>query len=211
MKRIFFLLALVLFASAAHGQDAAAERPHWTFEMKAGRFTPDLPEWNRYYDRKDMPEYALAAAYKITRHIEAGVEAGYLTTRGSALAPLHGNLLTGEVAYSLYPVSAFVLFRGVVSEKQWLVPYAGGGYTKMFYREVVQEQNTIKGSADGYHARAGIQVLLDGLDPGGSSNMYMEYGIFHTYLFVEAKYTRAEVSSINLGGTGWLAGLLFEF
>jgi hypothetical protein len=46
--------------------------------------------------------------------------------------------------------------------------------------------------------------------------MYLDYGVFHTYLFFEAEYIRATVNtvtsgSVNLGGTSWLAGLLFEF
>jgi hypothetical protein len=204
------VLAFFLIATAAHGQDADVDQPHWTFEMKAGRFMPDLPEWNRFHNRKYMPEYAASVAYKLIRQIEAGVEAGYLTTKGIAFAPQH-NLLTGSVTYTLYPVNAFVLFRGIIRESQWLVPYAGGGYTKMFYRETVEDQSAIKGSVNGYHARAGIQILLDGLDPGGANNLTMEYGILHSYLFIEARYSRAVVSSINLGGTSYLSGLMFEF
>jgi len=211
LKNIILVCALFMLPAAAYAQDAVVDRPHWSFEMKAGNFEPDLPEWTRYHGRKDMPEYGAAVAYKFIRQVEAGVELGYLTAKGPALAPRHNNLLTGSSTYSLFPVNAFVIFRGVFNEKQWLVPYAGGGYTKMFYREQVEGQSTIKGSADGYHSRAGVQLLLDVLDPGGSNNMYMEYAIFHTYLFVEGKYTRAVVSSTNLGGTSYLAGLLFEF
>ena len=69
---------------------------------------------------------------------------------------------------------------------------------------------------DGYHGRAGLQLLLDNMDPRAAGNLYTDYGIFHTYLFFEAQYIRAMVSdldgvSVNLGGTSYLAGLLFEF
>lgn len=171
---------------------------------------PDLPEWSRYNSRKYITEYAGSFAYKFVRQAEVGLEAGYLSTKSTAYAPSH-HLLTGSVTYSLYPVNAFILFRGVVKEGQWLVPYVGGGYTRMFYRETVEDQGTIKGSANGYHARAGLQLLLDGLDPSGAGNLFMEFGIVHTYLVLEARYTRAVVSSINLGGKSYLAGLLFEF
>jgi hypothetical protein len=81
----------------------------------------------------------------------------------------------------------------------------------MYYREKVEGQDTVSGSANGYHARGGLQLLLDGLDQSAANGMYMDYGIFHTYLFIEAKYTHAVISGIDLGGTSYLAGLLFEF
>jgi hypothetical protein len=43
--------------------------------------------------------------------------------------------LNGEVDYDLYPVNVFVLVRGVINENQWLVPYIGGGWTRMYYHE----------------------------------------------------------------------------
>jgi len=74
----------------------------------------------------------------------------------------------------------------------------------MYYREKVQYQGDVKGSTDGYHARAGLQIVLDSMDPRASSKMYRDYGVFHTSLFLEARSIRAMVTdldgtSINLG------------
>jgi hypothetical protein len=88
----------------------------------------------------------------------------------------------------------------------------------MFYREEIEFQGVVRGYVDGYHARGGIQLDLNALDPVAGNNLFLDYGIYHTYLFLEANYTRAMVDtvgtpsqSINLGGTSWLGGLLFEF
>ncbi len=210
MKKIVLLLLLCLIPTISLAAEPVEDRPHWSFEFKGGMFTPSLANWARYFGKRDMPEYGLSLAYKVMRQIEVGVEGGFLEARGQAFAPLH-QIAAGRVTYDLYPVSAFFLLRGVFNENQWIVPYAGGGYTKMFYREKVEGQDTVSGSANGYHARGGLQFLLDGLDRSAANNMYIDYGVFHTYLFVEAKYTHAVVSGINLGGTSYLAGLLFEF
>ena len=74
----------------------------------------------------------------------------------------------------------------------------------------------VRGAANGYHARAGLQLLLDGIDQSAANSLYLDYGVYHTYLFLEAEYTRAMVDtvsggSVNLGGTSWLGGFLFEF
>jgi len=210
VKYYLLLLVLVLMPMRAYAEDPVLGRPYWSLEMKGGLFEPALPDWAHYYSRRDMPELDLSLAYKVTRRVEIGIESGVLWAKGQGYAPLHGTL-GGSVNYDLYPVNLFVLVRGVMDENQWVVPYIGGGYTKMFYSEKIEGQGSVKGSANGYHARGGLQFLLDGLDDSAANSLYGDYGIFHTYFFIEAKYTHAVVASSNLGGTSYLAGLLFEF
>ncbi len=74
----------------------------------------------------------------------------------------------------------------------------------------------VKGYADGSHIRGGLQLLLDELDQRAATNMLRDYGVYHTYFFVEAQRSKAMINdvtgvSINLGGTSILGGLLFEF
>jgi hypothetical protein len=153
--------------------------------------------------------------------VELGVEGGYTRAGGQGLAPLHSQIagspvFAGHVDYRLLPVSVFALARGVFSEKQVVVPYIGGGWTRMYYEENADFQGTVRGHADGYHGRAGLQFLLDGIDESASNRFYEDYGVFHTYFFIEGVYSRVMAETVNdgkvnLGGTSWLAGLLFEF
>lgn len=215
MKKLSLILVLFLLPLAAHGADPSAEHPHWSFEFKGGMFYPDIENWKNYYGSDKTSHYAATLAYKLFRQLEVGVEGGYIRDKGQGLAPGHG-MPAGSVTYELFPLEAFILLRGVFSERQWLVPYVGGGWTRMYYLEKIEFQGTIKGYTDGYHGRAGIQILLDGLDQDAANSFYLDYGVQHTYLFVEAQYIRAMIEdlsgqAINLGGTSFLAGLLFEF
>jgi len=215
LKKTIMLIILLVIPAASHAEETPTERPHWSLEIKGGHFYPDISNWSTYYGKNYTGEYAGSLAYKISRRIEVGIQGGYIKDTGQALAPLHG-ITAGSVTYELVPVNVFVLMRGVFSEKQWLVPYVGGGWTHMYYREEVENQSTARGSADGYHGRGGLQLLLDGIDQSASTSFYHDFGVFHTYLFVEAEYTHAMADtntggSVNLGGTSWLAGLLFEF
>ena len=164
MKRLFVFLMLALVPSLAQAADPGPDRPHWSVEVKGGNFAPDLPDWQKFYGKKYMTEFAGSLAYKVIRQVELGISAGYLQAKGKALAPIHGTT-SGNATYKLAPVNVFVLLRGVMSENQWLVPYAGGGFTRMFYSEQVESQNSVNGSADGYHVRGGLQFVLDALDP----------------------------------------------
>jgi hypothetical protein len=212
MQKIILMLLALLVPAAAYGAEPLPDRPHWSLELKGGTFAPVLDNWAFYYGKRSMPEYKGTLAYKVLRQVEVGVSAGTAKDKGQGLAPGHGTL-NGEVDYELYPVNVFVLVRGIVNENQWLVPYIGGGWTRMYYREKIQDQSTVRGSADGYHVRGGLQLLLDGIDRSAANSLYLDFGVYHTYFFVEAERTKAKdkPTSIDLGGTAYLMGLLFEF
>lgn len=212
MKRISVLLLVMLMPSAAYADDQAGDAPRWSLELKGGSFTPDIQNWSQHYGGRSMPVFAATLGYKILRQLEVGVEAGSARDTGQAFQPIN-NISSGNAEYEIQPLNVFVLLRGVMHEEQLLVPYAGGGWTHVLYRTTVQGNQTVRGSADGYHVRGGVQLLLDAMDQGASSVMYRDYRVLHTYFFIEAERTWAKVRSVSveLGGTAYLFGLLFEF
>jgi len=216
MRTFLLLLFLVLALPAtAPAAEPPVNRAYWSFEAKGGWFYPDIDDWQTYYGRDNTWHYAASLAYKVIRQIEIGAEAGYIKDRGQGKGAISGTV-TGRVIYETIPLNAFILFRGVFSETQWLVPYAGGGFTRILYREETELQGTARGYANGYHGRAGLQFLLDDTDGSASRKLYSDYGIYHTYFFTEIQYVRALVNdnsgaAVNLGGTSYLMGLLFEF
>jgi len=214
LKNIVIVIIIMLLPAAVFAE-TAEERPHWSLEIKGGDFIPAMDNWSLNYGTRKAPEFGGSIAYKVWRPLEVGIEGNIITDHGQAFAPLH-NTASGKVTYRLYPLNVFILMRGVFSEGQWVVPYIGGGWTRMFYEEKIENQGKARGTVDGYHARAGLQFLLDDLDPSASNSFSREFGVFHTYLFLEAEYTRAMAEtvssgSVNLGGTSWLGGLVFEF
>jgi hypothetical protein len=209
---LFFFSLAFLLPISAQSQDQSQDQPQWSFELKGGYFTPSLANWKEFYGKRSMPDYGFSLAYKLRRQIEVGVETSYIHGTGQAYAPIH-ETLAGTVNYSLVPVNAFILFRGVVNENQWVVPYVGGGFTEMYYQEKIVAQSSARGLVDGYHYRGGLQFLLDAIDPDSAKDFNLEEGVYHTYLFIEAERTSAIVksASVNIGGTAYLMGLLFEF
>ena len=215
LSNLFLILLLVGIPGTALSAEARPDRPHWSLELKGGAFFPDLAHWSTFYGSNYMGEYGGALSYKMLRQLEVGLEGSYLSASGKGLLPT-SQTLSGEVTLERAPLDLFVLARGVFNEDQLLVPYAAAGYTRLFYREEVKGEGTTKGSVNGYHARAGLQILLDGLEPDASRNLYFDNGIYHSYLFLEGKYLHAKADtvpsgSVNLGGTSCLGGLLFEF
>jgi hypothetical protein len=214
---LLLALALTFIPAVALAAEGSGDRPHWSLELKGGVFFPSMSRWSEFYGGSYTPEYGGALAYKVTREIEVGVEGTYLSADGIGYAPLHAQPAAGSrVSYELIPLNVYVLVRGIFREDQPLVPYLGGGWTRMFFREEVQGQGKVQGSVNGFHARGGIQFLLDRIDPDAAKSLDSDYHVRHTYFFTEAKYTNASADTVpsgtvNLGGISYLGGLLFEF
>lgn len=211
MKRFIAAMILALMPAAAPAQDT--ERPNWSFEIKGGAVFPAASQWSKFYGDGYMGEYGASLSYKFTRQLEAGIEGSYARATGKGV---QRGVPAGEVTHEQVPLDLFVLARGVFNENQWLVPYAGGGYTRFFYRDEIKGQGTSEGSADGFHLRGGIQLLLDRLEPESARDLRTDFGLDNTYFILEGKYVRATADtvsggSVNLGGSSVTGGFLFEF
>lgn len=187
----------------------AAETANWSFEFKGGRFESAEEQWSDFYGDDRFSAYALGLGYKVFRQFEVGVEAGYLSDQGQGLAPGHG-VLAGNVKYRLYPAHVQLTLRGIFHPDQWLVPYVGAGLSRLSYRIETDRQSDISGTTDGYQYRAGLQLLLDNLDPSAAADL-ASAGIANTYFFLEAQRTEARLAGTELGGTAFLGGFRFEF
>lgn len=212
MIKIVLSFILLIIPTTALAEEPLLDQPRWSLELKGGIFEPSIKDWSSYYGKKDMPQYAVALAYRLLPQIEIGAGAGLMMTKGSGREVFHGDP-SGSVNYDLFPLEVFGTLRGVVADDQWLVPYVGIGWTRMYYYEKVKGGQAIHGFGDGYLARVGLEISLNRLDPSAANGMYEDYGVYRTALFLETEYTHAVVSSgsINIGGTAYMVGLRFEF
>ena len=213
IRKTLFVALMTLFASMLHAAESEwLERPHWSFAIKGGYFYPEEDDWDKFYGDSYTPVYAAEMAYMLTRYFEIGAGAGYIKDSGKGFLP-ENNTTGGDVDIYLYPVNAYVKLRGVFREDQLLVPYIGGGWTQMFYKQEIENQSNKSGNSSGYHLKAGVELLLNGIDRNSAAAARNEFGLKYTYLFVEGEYTRVEDSKTNsdLGGKAWYLGLRLDF
>lgn len=220
MKVLLFAAAALLLPCTLFASQPRPDSPRWSLELKGGAFSPSVSGWSRHYGDSNLPEWGGSLAFKPARMIEIGIGGSYLRAKGTGVLPQHlqegAQSLGGKVTFEEAPVDLFLLVRALFKEEQLLVPYAGGGYSRIFYRTKVEGGEKTSGSVNGYHVRGGLQLLLDPLDADAAQSLYEEGGIRHSYFFVEGKkmWGDAETASggtVDIGGTSWLGGLLFEF
>ncbi len=209
----FWLAVLAAVLLLPCGPVAAAdEAPRWSLELKGGSFFPAEDDWEGYYGDDKTGQFSVALAWKPLRQLEIGIGGSRIRDRGKGIAPQQEQL-AGDVTLELYPMQIFILARGVLSESQWLVPYLGGGWSRIYYEQDIRGQERRRGAATGSHLRGGVQLLLDNIDRATAAGFYRSFGVLNSYLFLEVQRSSVEVGPepIELGGTSYQAGLLFEF
>lgn len=210
MNRALILSSIAFFfLTASH---ALAESPALSFSLKGGYFVPAIDDWSDHFDEKGIRFGGVEFGWKLTRRLELSVNADFLQEKGKATT-LSGRISADKSTFQEVPVYASILYRFVFYEEQPIVPYLGGGYTHQFYRETLNDRK-VSGDQIGYHLRAGLQILLDYIDPETARDFYSEWEVFNTYLTFEAIYSKVDdfgKRDVDLGGWGYVGGLLFEY
>lgn len=221
-NRIAYTRSVICTALLAMLTDISAETPpnfytyveplpRWSADIKKGSIEPNLLYWPNYYGEKYASHYGISLGYKLIRQIEVGAELGYIEDEGIGIRPLN-NSIGGTVKYEQFPTSLYVLLRGVFTEGQWVVPYVGGGFTRAYYRQSADNQQSARGDYDGSHSRYGLQILLDGIDSGGAAAMQTDHLVENTYFTIEVQKLKIKTDQdIDLGGESIMYGLMIEF
>ncbi len=205
----FGLLILLITASSTQG----APLPSWSFSIKAGAYQPSAAGYDIQYGDPRAFRGDLELGYKLTRQIEVGLSVGYFMDNGFALST-SGRVSGIKQQLILIPTQLSLVYQFAFEDSQLLVPYLGGGYTHVTYRRSVEGRDTVMGGKEGYHARVGLKLLLDRLEPSAADKLYENSGIINTYFLLEGQYARVNGfggSSVNLGGWSYFAGFQFEF
>jgi len=211
---MFFMSAGSVYAKSTDNEleKEVLKKPQWTLELKLGQFEPDIDNWETFYGNDYTHEFAAAFSYKLLDQIEVGLQGSWIRDKGQGFLPSN-NVLGGNVKFQLYPLSAFVIYRGIYTHNQWLIPYIGGGFSRTYYKINIENQSSIDGAVNGSHYRIGFQFLMNNIDKKSTANLRNAYGIINTYFFIEFQKLKAEVDSLNLdiGGESTMLGVLFEF
>ena len=205
------VLFIFLFSGIVQA-DSTSKTPEFTFELQGGTYQPADENWESYYGSSSMLEMSMSFAYRVFSVLDLGTSISFGQDKGVGVLPL-SQLRAGNVSYEMMPIDFYAVLRARFSHRQWIVPYAGGGYTRFFYRQSIDGEGFARGSVNALHARAGLQFLLDPLEPDAARGIYQNYGVINSYLVLEGKMIKAEAGTpvVNLGGISYRMGFLVEY
>lgn len=216
-RRARRLLPILLLAAVVLGTgEARGEGLRWTASAKGGVWFPAESGWDDHYDRNFAADWRLALGLRPLPRLELGLEGGYRKTEGEVDTSGSGEPLgrTLDQTLTVFPVQAYAVFDLRGAPDALLVPYVGVGYSRYYYRQEVEEASTVRGWQHGYHARAGLKVLLNPFDPAAARRAGGGLGPARTYACLEGQYARVDdfgSADADLGGWSLLAGAVLHW
>jgi opacity protein-like surface antigen len=207
------LLAILLLQPTQAAESASNEKrqaPHWAFELKGGSFEPDSDDYKKFYGSDSRSFFAIGGGFRFNNWLELSTELGYSNDTGEGELP-NANTTGGRVEYTLVPLQVFLNLRYDETPNQLFVPFVGVGLATTWYKQEIDRQSNRSGRSDiGTAVRAGIQLSLNRLDPGGAKYVSGKKRL-RSYMFIEGQHSSTKVDGIDLGGNTYLVGLRFEF
>lgn len=210
MNRLLTLLAITL--TLLIPMAASAESIESSFSLNGGYFMPDIDGWESHYGAEGVWTGGVEFGNTLAEGLELSVNLSYLKKEGSATTPT-GRVSTDTATYEQVPIHVSLTYRLLFQDDQAIVPYIGGGYTHVFYREKIND-GKISGDRMGYHLRGGLQLLLDYFDPETAKDFSSDWEVVNTYLTFEALYSKVNDfgnEDVDLGGLTYIGGIRFEY
>jgi len=145
------------------------------------------------------------------KNLEVALGLGYSWNKGVGIGT--GGTPSGEtVRMTIIPVQLELGYRFDFKEEQLLVPSVGVGGDWWFFKEDNEFADDVEGDKAGWHAFAGIGLLLDRIDPSGRFFLEKEWGIENVFLEFTVRYAEMNTENgFDFSGTGYSLGLRMEF
>lgn len=207
LKHLVLILSFLLIPSMA-----AADSSGRYFSINGGYSKPSIEGWDKHYNEDGVWTGGVEQGIKLTERLEVGIGISYSRIEGTSTTPT-GRMSADKTVYEQIPVNLSLSYRLMFYDNQFIVPYIGGGYTHFIFREKINDQK-LSGDLSGYHARGGLQILLDYLDPEAARHMAVDWDVNDTYLTFETLYSKVDdfgKEKTDLGGIGYFVGLRFDY
>jgi hypothetical protein len=202
-------------ASAQAPEAVVAAETSWSLAIAGAYFAPALEGWKDQYGAPGRWLPMVAAEYALVPSFRIHGDTGYFSVESAAQGAITGRVSADRQRLSLIPVTLGVEYQLRIRPDQFVIPFVGVGYRRVAYRLAVSGKDDVRGGANGWAARSGVDLLLNTLDPSSASGLSEDYGVAHSYLRLEAQWAKVNASGtagdIDLGGKTFLAGLKFEF
>jgi len=223
------LLGLLAFAASAQeaGPQETEKKPNPLLETEPRSYGSFQLAYQQYYPGDSAQKHALDEIFDQDyfqmvalsfgmyplRNLGINFNAGFAQPTGHAVGTISGATSDAEITLTVVPLQLEAVYRFDFVDEQFFIPVIGGGGDYWYYDEKTEfgsDSEHVRGNKSGYHALAGAGILLDKLDP--SSRGLKEWGIENVFLEIEARMAWINSDDgIDFTGTGYSAGLLFEF
>lgn len=242
MIRAGTTIVCVALASSAQAQDAStqalswgpptpvverASPRAWALSLRMGRFRPNVDRELAASPGPYAQAFGDAAPWMFGAELErqlfqragtlsVAASFGYARAVGRARRADGMGPSADETSLRVAPLGIGLTWRAdFLARFVPLVPYAKVGVDYALWSAGDGDGNTVaSGGTAGWHAGAGIALMLDAIDPASAQSLDQDTGVNHTYVFVEWIDTRLDglgaANKLRVGDRTWYAGLMIE-
>jgi hypothetical protein len=210
----------------------------FAFELRFGPYRPDVD--SEFGGQRTPYKDFFGNDRRLMTHVEFGYEFfhgfgsaalalgfSYFSVNGRARVDDGTGELTADFStMKVMPLALSAVYRfDVLLERNKipLVPYGKVGLDYAYWQitdgnDEIATDGTggrARGATPGWHAAAGVALVLDQFDPAAARSFDSDLGVNHTALVFEYRY--ADISGLgtgnkmHLGDRTWSAGLLLQF
>lgn len=226
MRALFVLLAAALLSSSAAAQqiNEELEQPprdfssteRITLELRIGPYQPDSEAFDTFFSDDDglllgLELDVIAFRLKDVLYLSGGGVVGWANYKGAAVDQ-DGVATSEETSLEIFPLSLLAVARLDVLPRKLGIPFiltGKLGYTWMHWATDTGGADTASGWSLGLQYAAQLALDLDSFDQAAARVMDEEWGINHSFLFLELHGFEPTSESLDLGGMSWVAGLGF--
>ncbi len=206
---IFIFLIFFFFSGTAHALEVTDQ--HWSAQIQGGFFLPTDNNVDSFLGKccNGMYQFTFGRIWDSKYEVNVGV--AFMIEDAMARGIGTGRISDETFNFFVLPISNSFVYRADYKENQLFVPYVGAGFDYMYFRENLQEQIT-QGWKFGYHAMAGVQILMEFIDKF-ADGLEAE-GINDIYFTLEGRWNQIDnfgAGPLHFNGFTASAGLLFEF
>jgi len=189
-------------------------------ELRVGPYQPELGNINAF-DRLFADDDGLllgleldVIAYRLDDllYLNGAAQIGWAKYKGAALDRTTGAATREEAQLEIFPLSLLAVARLDAFARQLGVPFIVTGklgYTWMHWSTETGGADNASGWSLGFAYAAQLALDLDSLDQGAARVMDEEWGINHSFLFLELHGFEPNDDSHPLGDMTWALGLGF--
>ncbi len=187
-----------------------------SFEIGGGTLTPTGAIVETVYGTDERePVFHLRNGLLFWSILDLGASIDFCQITGRRIGTIGGEDSAEVSRLTLVPIAATALVRLDVFPNQPLVPYGGGGIAYLVWSErSPADDESVDGDKYGWTGVAGVQILLDWMEPDRAADVDGFWGVNDTYLNVElsrTQYDRLGRGNEGLDLSHWTGRATFMF
>ena len=203
--------AAMLFAPVAQAKDPdAVDNRKGQLEFRYGFFTMEDPNITRVMGDSKNEVLWLEVGPHIIPQVEINAGLGWFQEIGNPVLS-GGGRSDDNVMLTALPVNLSLGLRGDFVKHQLVVPAVGASLEAWPWKQEPYGSGTISGMKTGWSWNAGLQLLLDRMDPSAASKLRVRTGIDDTYLTFSYRSQQVGDPDEGLYYSGSVAALGLKF